>query len=52
MNEEERLGKFRKFARRVLSSGDMERLIKTLEGLESLGNVSDLMSVLMKKPAA
>ena len=52
MSEEARLGKFKECARRVLSSMDMERLIKTLQGLESLGKVSDLMSVLTQKPAA
>ena len=52
MSEEERLGKFRECARRVLSSGDLERLIETLQGLESLGNVSGLMSVLNQKPKA
>ena len=52
MSDEERLGKFRDCAGRVLSSDNMERLIDTLQGLESLGNVSGLMSVLTKKPAA
>ena len=51
MSEEERLGKFRECARRVLDAGDFERLIETLQGLESLGNVSSLMSVLTQKPA-
>ena len=52
MSEEERLGKFRECARRVLSAEDLERLIETLQGLESLANVSSLMSVLTQKPAA
>ena len=52
MSEEERLAKFRECARRVLNVGDPERLIETLQGLESLANVSVLMSLLSQKPAA
>ena len=50
MDREERLDKFRECARRVLAPDDIARAIDLVEGLESLGDVGELMAVLGQKP--